>query len=370
MFSWFSRGNSEPTKAVTAAKKPTNKPPVKKATQWQQNHIGEWKRVSSSLAGTSTNTKKPAPSVRGPKRSLLDDVPPEDNSQDNSQPDSDTNSDIPPVPTPDDKSYDELAKFQRKLTVKIFTLEKLLEELDKKKVDLKGGLSGKDKTGNSKQLECPNGKLKKLSTRIFHAVKECVEPANEELDDLLSEIRPHLDDLCGHINTLCESLNEPVDKVEAGHHKTDEEKRLAGIEICDICIELATELKDFLANILAEIDLCLQSEKLGEIALNLVVQFAIFLATSRTLGFNITFAQPYRNSLNQRIEKEKIDIEIFETDAAGNLKKAVNSLNQLQLELQSALTAKASNTGMFAGVVFKNESKPVADTSIKLAPKL
>ncbi len=369
MFSWFKQ-NSE--SAVIATKKPavksTVKPPVKKAASWKPVDTetryadveGRYQRVTQGLTGSKKG---------------LDDYPTDPGTGDTTTPDPQQGStgtiDLPVInsdPTSNDQVADELGKFQRRLTVKVFTLEKILEDLEQKKLDLMAGVQG-DAAKYDLEHECPNAKLKKLSAKIFHVIKECIEPAEEEVEDLLNEIRPHLYELSAHVAALCDVLNEPLDKVDAGHHKTDEEKRKVALEICDSCIELGTELKDFLSHVLSELDMCLQSEKIGEIALNLVVQFAIFLATSKTLGFNLTFTQPYRNSLNERIEKEKIEIEIFETDGTGTLKRALKTIEQLNAGLQSQQTAKASESGMFAAKKDPAQVDAVVPAPEALAPR-
>lgn len=345
MLRWLNGSNSEPQNPKVSVKTPVAKPLTKKPSQWRQNEQGDWRRAGTAgLAGGASLTDTPS-----------DDQLPSDDSSASSP----------------DQLTDQLGQFLRGIEVKIYNLELKLKDFEDAKIDLMAFPEAKS-IQYRQSAKASAGKMSAFCKKLFHIVKQYVEPAEDELDELLYETRPHILELENHINSLSDVINAPIDRSNPAHKKSDEEKIQAALEVCDNGIAMVMELKDFLANIKSEIELCVLSERVGEVSLKLMLDFAVFLATSRTIGFNFTFTQSYRNSLNSRIENEKIEEEQFVTDAVGMLKKGLSAVTRLQQHLREDETAaneqtagadkvKVSDTGMFA---------VKADSSTRAAPEV
>ena len=154
-------------------------------------------------------------------------------------------------------------------------------------------------------------------------IKRSLEPANMELDDLMDNAQPHLNELKDHLNVLCRLLVE-----NAGVESADEIKKIR-IDICDTRIVVLSELIVLANDTVKELEYCLKAEAYAEFAAREVFDTVVRLILGMPVpNFNVNLSNPYRDFLYSEVKEEKMRLELCETELEGDLQRAEKILDQ------------------------------------------
>jgi len=182
---------------------------------------------------------------------------------------------------------------------------------------------------------------------LFNRIKKDIEPADQELHDLLEKTHDEVQDLCDQLEASAHVLKDSS--------KSEEEKRKISVEMCNVSIEIITNLIRMISNIQTELTYCLMFEKITEnIARELVLLVNLVVTKIPLPDFDFNFSDAYRNFLYNEIKGEKEEISTFETDIRGRLRRAMHEIerqktgrNEVGLENVSHKTRSQANKSVF-----------------------
>lgn len=230
-----------------------------------------------------------------------------------------------PVPT------DELDNLQSNLLEKMNELEKKLKEWRDIERDIIASapelaLDFEDLTIKETIPE----KIKNIFVNFLQEIKELMQPASQELEEINKTARPHLMTLYRHTLDLLKKLNSPEPLPEP-------QQTQIKFDICKTNITILTESKNMLDKIYKEITFCLKSEKLAEgFAIQLINRFLALV-----LDTNFDWSDQYRHLLLTEIDKAECQTEETVTAIEGMLDKAALEVKSSSTLFQPAIVADA-----------------------------
>lgn len=235
---------------------------------------------------------------------------------------------------PSNQNLDALGNFQVELTKTAASLQSFLEKWKALKQEVIGGDSGLLQYASVKKEGAGSTVSQGMAiffTNFFGKIRKFLEPADAELHELLTETHEQVQELCVRLELASVKLKDTSN--------SEEDARKICIDMCDISMEINNHLITMIDNIQAELSTCLKFEKIGEQAAKQLILFLVLMATKIPVtDLNCDFSESYRNFLFNEIEKEKIELEHFETDVIGELLKIMNEIKKQQVVWVEART--------------------------------
>ncbi|VVC75132.1 hypothetical protein AQUSIP_04090 [Aquicella siphonis] len=216
-------------------------------------------------------------------------------------------------------SLDALGGYQEQLVKQGAELQVTLEKWKREKEKIIGDDMDLQRYASVKKINANHSVvhgIRAFFENLFEALKADLEPASDELHDLLEKTHAAVQSLCNELHDLSQALKDG--------NKSAHERHKICIDMCNISMEITEDMIKLVDNIQAELNHCLRWEKISEKAAVQLIALAILIVTKIPVPeMDFNFSSSYRNFLYNEIEQEKVAIDRFETDVKGALRRAM-----------------------------------------------